>query len=113
MNLSDIVAACFPAFVEKGEAWIKTGHTLPRLLFRKRATLQPARDRGMAYPNLVEPPPSGSSRASVRSLRAGIERGAPLASPASAVRLTSSISATVWVARFPEVRLLPPCSGGS
>src|SRR5437879_12686323 len=43
---------------------------------------------------------------SVRSRRAGIERGAPLASPASAVLPLDSISATVWVAQFPEVWLL-------
>jgi hypothetical protein len=53
MQLSDSVAASFPSSGEMGEMWSKTGHTLPWLLFGKRATLQPARDRGMAYPNLV------------------------------------------------------------
>ena len=56
---------------------------------------------------------SARSRASVRSRRAGSERGAPLASPASAVLPLGSISATVWVAPFPEVWLLTAQSGGS
>jgi hypothetical protein len=53
IQLSDIVAASFPSFAEKGEVWIKTGLSWARLLFGKRATPQPARDRGMAYPNLL------------------------------------------------------------
>jgi hypothetical protein len=74
---------------------------------------QPARDRGMAYPNLVEPRPSARSRAAVRSRRAGIEPGAPLASPDSAVLPVDSISAAVRVAQWREGWLLTPQSGES
>src|SRR6266851_1934810 len=53
MQLSDIVATSFPSSGEMRQVWIKTGHTLPRLLFGKRGTFQPARDGGMADPHLV------------------------------------------------------------
>src|SRR5579864_4155837 len=53
LQLSDRVAACFPPFAEKGEVRIKMRPSRTRLLLGKRATAQPARDRGMAYPNLV------------------------------------------------------------
>src|SRR5260370_42301166 len=53
MQLSDIVAASFPSSGGLFEMGIKRGFSPARLLFGKRATLQPARDRGMAYPNLV------------------------------------------------------------
>ena len=46
--------------------------------------------------------PSARSRASVRSQLAGIEQGAPLASPASAVLPLDSVSMAVWVAHLRE-----------
>lgn len=53
MQLSNIVAACFPASGEFVEMGIKRGLSRARLLFGKGGTFQPARDRGMAYPNLL------------------------------------------------------------
>ncbi len=53
------------------------------------------------------------SQACVKSRRVGIEPDAPLASPDSAVSLLDSISASVWVAQFPVVWLLPPLPGES
>ena len=52
VQLSDIVAACFPALAEKGEVWIKMRPSRAWLLFGEHGPFQPARDRGMAYPNL-------------------------------------------------------------
>jgi hypothetical protein len=42
MQLSDIVAASFPSSGELFEMGIKRGFSRARLLFGKRATLQPA-----------------------------------------------------------------------
>ncbi len=53
MQLSDSVAACFPAFAEKGEMGIKVSPSRAWLLFGKRLHAQPPRDRGMGYPNLI------------------------------------------------------------
>jgi hypothetical protein len=52
MQLGDIMAACFPTFAEEWQMCIKLHPSLARLLFRKCVTIQPARDRSMAYPYL-------------------------------------------------------------
>ena len=49
----DIVAARFPPFAEEWQMRIKFHPVLARLLFGKCVTVQPARDRRMAYSNLV------------------------------------------------------------
>jgi hypothetical protein len=108
MQLSDSVAASFPSSGELFEMGIKRGFSPARLLFGKRATLQPARDRGMAYPNLVEPRPSARGPVCARSRLAGIEQGAPLASPGSARLPLDSIAAAVRVARWREEWRLTP-----
>ena len=53
MQLGDIVAARFPPFAEEWQMRIKFHPLLARLLFGKCVTVQPARDRRMAYSNLV------------------------------------------------------------
>ena len=113
MQLSDIVAASFPSSGELFERGIKRGFSPARLLLGKRATLQPARDRGMTYPNLGS---LGRLREALFAQghdAAGIEQGAPLASPASAVLPLDSISAAVRVARWREEWRLTPESGCS
>ena len=55
MHLSKSVAARFEAGGEFVEMGIKRGLSRARLLFGKGGTFQPARDRGVAYPNLREP----------------------------------------------------------
>jgi hypothetical protein len=47
------MAASFPSLAQKGQVWIKSHLSWARLLFRKRATAQPARNRGMADPHLA------------------------------------------------------------
>jgi len=53
IQLSDIVAASFPAFIEKGQVWIKQHLSWARFLFGEHATAQPARDRGMGDSYLI------------------------------------------------------------
>src|SRR5260370_42655791 len=53
MQLGDIVAARFLPFAQEWQMWIKFHPLLARLLFGKCVTVQPARDRRMAYSNLV------------------------------------------------------------
>jgi hypothetical protein len=51
--LSDSMASSFPPFAEKGQLCIKSQLSWARVLFGKRVTAQPARNRGMAYPHLA------------------------------------------------------------